>query len=147
MSPKPPEQLIGREIVPLRHGVYASEQYLRENTSLDQLILWTHDTDKVEWISEHFPQARVVARVSEIITMMEFVKHHHGLARMPCYVADSEPSLRRLDLALTPSNWGVWVLSHADLRTTARVRVCREFLIEIIEQQRGVIEGLNSRYW
>jgi DNA-binding transcriptional LysR family regulator len=147
LSPKPPEQLIGREIVPLRHGVYASEQYLQENSLLDQLILWTHDTDKVEWVSEHFPEARVVARVSEIITMMELVKNHHGLARMPCFVADSEPSLRRLDLSLTPSKWGVWLLSHADLRTTARVRVCREFLIEIIEQQRSVIEGLDSRYW
>ena len=147
LSPKPPEQLIGREIVTLGHGVYASEQYLRDNPCQDQLVLWTHDTDKVEWVREHFPQARVVARVSEIITMMELVKNHHGLARMPCFVGDSEPSLRRLDLSLTASNWGVWVLSHADLRTTARVRVCREFLIEIIEQQREVIEGLNSRYW
>ena len=69
-----------------------------------------------------------------------------ALARMPCYVGDSEPSLRRIDVALTPSTWGVWVLSHVDLRSTARVRVCRDFLVEIIEQQRDLIEGLTSRY-
>lgn len=72
--------------------------------------------------------------------------YHLGLARMPCYVGDSEPSLRRIDVALTPSTWGVWVLSHVDLRSTARVRVCRDFLIDIIEQQRDLIEGLTSRY-
>ena len=65
---------------------------------------------------------------------------------MPCYVADAEPNLRRIDLSLTPSTWGVWVLSHVDLRATARVRVCREFLIDIIEQQRDLIEGLASNY-
>jgi DNA-binding transcriptional LysR family regulator len=80
------------------------------------------------------------------MTMMEAVKNHMGIARMPCYVADAEPTLRRLDVALTPSKWGVWVLSHVDLRSTARVRVCREFLIDIIEQQRSLIEGSASKY-
>lgn len=89
----------------------------------------------------------MVARVTEIMTMMEAVKNHLGVARMPCYVGDAEPGLRRLDLALTPSNWGVWVLSHIDLRSTARVRVCREFLIDIIEQQRSLIQGQASRYY
>ena len=77
---------------------------------------------------------------------METVKNHMGLARLPCYVADAEPSIRRLDVSLTPSSWGVWVLSHVDLRSTARVRVCREFLIDTIEQQRDLIEGLASKY-
>ena len=70
-----------------------------------------------------------------------------GIARLPCYVADAEPSLRRLDLSLTPSTWGVWVLSHVDLRSTTRVRVCREFLIELIEEQKALIEGLSSNYY
>jgi len=40
----------------------------------------------------------------------------------------------------------IGVLSHVDLRATARVRACREFLVDIIQQQRSLIEGLNSRY-
>jgi len=88
----------------------------------------------------------VIVRVSDVMTMMEAVKNHMGLARMPCYVADTESNLRRIKVSLTPSNWGVWVLSHVDLRSTARVRVCREFLIDIIDQQRDLIEGLTSKY-
>jgi len=147
LSAKPPEYLIGREIVPLSHGVYASEQYLNDRPDQDQLILWGHDKEMPEWVGDHFLDAKVFARTSEVMTMMEVVKNHLGLARMPCYVADTEPTLRRLDLALTPSDWGVWVLSHADLRSTAKIRACREFLIEIIEQQRALIEGLSSRYF
>jgi DNA-binding transcriptional LysR family regulator len=98
------------------------------------------------WVVDHFPHAKVVARMNEIMTMANLVKNHQGLARMPCYVADSVPSLRRLDVSLTPSSWSVWVLSHVDLRSTARVRVCREFLIDIIEQQRDLIMGMDSKY-
>jgi DNA-binding transcriptional LysR family regulator len=146
LSPKPPEYLVGREIVPIRHGVYASTTYLNKTRMAEKLVLWEHDRVLPEWVNEHFPSARVVVRTSEIMSMMDAVKNHLGIARMPCYVADAEPSLRRLDLPLTPSNWGVWVLSHVDLRSTARVRVCREFLINAIEQQRTLIEGRASKY-
>jgi len=147
LSPKPPEYLLGREIVTLSHGVYASERYLLARPPQEQVILWGQDKAMPEWVIDHFPDAKVAVRTSEIMTMMEAVKNHLGLARMPCYVADAEPTLRRLDLTLTPSNWSVWVLSHADLRATARVRACRDFLIEIIQQQRSLIEGLDSNYF
>jgi len=147
LSPHPPEHLIGREVVHLSHGVYASEGYLQRKRTLEQLILWGHEKKMPEWAADHFPGARVYARTSEIMTMMEAVKNHLGFARLPCFIADAEPTLRRIDVPLTPSDWGVWVLSHADLRTTARVRACREFLVEIIEQQRALIEGLNSQYY
>jgi DNA-binding transcriptional LysR family regulator len=146
LTPKPPEYLIGRELVSLSHGVYASRQYLTRKRAIEKLILWAHDRDMPEWVKHHFTKGRVVAKVSEIMTMMDAVKNHMGIARMPCYVGDAEPSLRRLDLSLSPSDWGVWVLSHVDLRATARVRVCREFLIDIIQQQRSLIEGLESNY-
>ena len=65
---------------------------------------------------------------------------------LPCYIGE-KADLYRLDLPLTASTWAVWVLSHVDLRATARVRACREFLVDIIEQQQGLIAGLDSRYW
>ncbi|MEH6628782.1 MAG: LysR family transcriptional regulator [Motiliproteus sp.] len=147
LSSKPPEYLIGRQVLPLRHGVYASSQYLAQPRSVEKLILWEHERKTPAWVNDHFPKGHVAVRSNEVMTMMELVKNHLGVARLPCYVADTEPSLRRLDLALTPSSWGIWVLSHVDLRSTTRVRVCRDFLIEIISEQRPLIEGLRSRYY
>lgn len=146
LSPKPPEYLIGRKILPLNHGIYASAQYLKKKREIEKLILWEHDRDMPEWVNDHYSGAQVVARANEIMTMMEAVKSHMGIARLPCYVADAEPTLRRIDVTLTPSSWGVWVLTHVDLRSTARVRVCKEFLIDIIEQQRNLVQGLASKY-
>jgi hypothetical protein len=37
--------------------------------------------------------------------------------------------------------WGLWVLSHVVLRTTARVRIFKNFLVEELEKQRDLIEG------
>ena len=147
LTPKPPEYLIGREILPLCHGVYASSRYLKSKRDFEKLILWEHDHEMPQWVTDHYSDAHVVIRTSEIMTMLDATKNHMGLARMPCYVADAEPSLRRIDVSLSPSNWAVWVLSHVDLRSTARVRVCREFLIDIIQQQRDLIEGRASIYY
>lgn len=146
ISPKPPEHLIGRKVVPLGHGIYGSETYLTQQQKNPNLILWSHERSCPEWVTKHFPKSKIVLRVSEVMTMMEATRNHLGLARMPCYVADADPRLRRVDVPVTPSDWSLWVLSHKDLRDTARVRACREFLVDTIEHQRALIEGTASCY-
>jgi DNA-binding transcriptional LysR family regulator len=147
LSPNPPSYLIGRKILPLGHGIYASVEYLNKKRNSDTLVLWEHEHKTPEWVADHFPKARVAIRANEILSMMESIRNHLGIGRLPCYVGDSEPTLRRLDLNLKPSTWGIWVLSHVDLRSTARVRVCREFLIGIIESKSALVEGLESKYF
>ncbi len=146
ISPKPPEHLIGQSIVPLSHGIYGTQEYFDGKEGVHQLILWLREEAAPEWVKQHFPDGNVIARTSEVVTMMELVKHHVGIARLPCYVADADPTLRRLDLPMPSTNWSVWVLSHRDLRDTARVRACREFLVDVIRQQKTLIAGSNSNY-
>jgi DNA-binding transcriptional LysR family regulator len=97
-------------------------------------------------VQQYFDGARLALRVDEISVMVAALKHHHGLARIPCMVGDSEPELRRIDVPLVPSTWGLWVLNHVDLRATARVRVCRDFLVDTLLDQRDLLEGRHSRY-
>ena len=85
-------------------------------------------------------------RVDDLGTMALAVANHIGLARMPCFVGDTQPGIERLRIDLEPSTWGIWILSHVDLRSTARVRVAREFLIDVIEKQRDLILGNKSHY-
>ena len=147
LTPKPPDYLVGKKVLPLRHGIYASENYLKQNPKPGHVVLWNDEQKSPQWMRDHFPEAEVVMRVDDVTSMLACLCNHFGLARIPCYIGENVEGLNRLDLPLTPSTWGVWVLSHVDLRATARVRACREFLIDIIEQQRNLIEGLNSRYW
>ncbi|PHR81289.1 MAG: LysR family transcriptional regulator [Colwellia sp.] len=135
ISPKPPEHLIGQPVVTLSHGLYGTQKYLQKKIGEQQLITWLHQGTKPEWAIEYFPENKIIAKVSDVVTMMELVKNHIGIARLPCYVADAEPTLRRLDLPLPSSKWSVWVLSHRDLRDTARVRACREFWSSLLSNK------------
>ncbi len=147
LTATPPDNLIGRQILPLRHGVYGSETYLNGERPVDRLILWRSERVLPAWARDHFPDGQVLVHTDEAETMLAMVRNHMGLARMACYIAEVEPSLRRLDVSLTPSNWGVWILNHTDLRSTARVRVCKEFLTSIVQGQSATILGEASKYF
>jgi len=147
LTAKPPDYLIGREILPMRHGVYGSPDYLKALDGQAKVVLFRGSEEQPEWVQQHFPNAEIAMRVDDVGTMSRAVANGLGLARMPCYVGDTESSIRRLDLKLTASTWGIWILSHVDLRSTARVRVAREFLIDVIEKQGDLVLGKRSRYF
>lgn len=147
LTARPPDYLVGRQLLPLLHGVYGSPACLARDEQPAKVVLFRSDTDMPEWVQQHFPGATVSMRVDDVGAMARAVANDMGIARMPCYIGDTESSIRRLDLALTPSTWGIWILSHVDLRCTARVRVAREFLADIIEEQRSLILGEKSRYF
>ncbi len=147
LTAKPPDYLIGREVLPMRHGVYGSPDCVVKLDEKVEVILFRGDPEQPEWVRQHFPGAEIAMRVDDVGTMALAVANHMGLARLPCYVGDTEGAIRRLDLKLTPSTWGIWILSHVDLRSTARVRVAREFLIDVIEKQRDLVLGERSRYF
>lgn len=147
LTPKPPDFLIGREVIPFRHGVYGSPAYLKDRQGKARVILFRNSEEQPEWVRQHFPDAEIVMRVDDVGSMAKAVASGMGLARMPCYIGDTEPLIRRLQLKLTPSTWGIWILSHVDLRSTARVRVAREFLVNVIEEQRDLVLGERSTYF
>ena len=146
LTANPPDYMIGREVIRLRHGIYGTSRTLGELTKPVKVILFRSETDCPKWVEQHFPNAKVVLRVDDVSSMAIAVRNHIGLAKMPCYIGDSDPLLRRFKAKLDASKWGIWVLSHVDLRATARVRVCREFLLGVIEKYRPLVEGELSRF-
>ncbi len=147
LTAKPPDYLVGREVLPLRHGVYGAPKYLASRDGPADVILFRGESEMSPWVTENYPDARVVLQVDDGGTIAAAVRSGLGIARIPCFIGDSDTGLRRIDLPLAPSDWGIWILSHVDLRSTARVRVCREFLAEIITQQRALVLGERSRYF
>lgn len=141
LTPAPPDYLVGRKVAGLQHALYAPK-----NMSLDQslgLVLWSGEQALPTWASEHFPAARVSLRVDDLSSMYAAVKAGFGVARMPCYMPDSlaEDSVQKLPIDLPSSDWSLWLLSHVDLRKTARVKKCRNFLWEKLTQKQKLFEG------
>jgi DNA-binding transcriptional LysR family regulator len=117
------------------------------NPTPKHLVLWNSDRDIPDWAKQYFPEAKRSIQSADPTTMLACIQNHMGVARLPGYVGDNVADLRRLKFPLVPSTLALWVLSYVDLRATARVRACREFLIDIIEQQRDLVEGKKSLYF
>lgn len=145
LTPEPPDYLVGQKVANLRHAIYRAG-HLDPNVEPPRVICWSHETALPKWAVQYFPQASISLKVDDLASMYAAVKAGLGYARMPCYLPDvmDDEKVKKLDLALMPSTWGVWVLHHADLRETARVRVFKGFLIGILREQHSLFENRQS---
>ena len=139
----PPPHLVGRKLFPLSLGIYGSRKYL-ESTGPQELILF-RDKSKIPAWTESFPHARISCRIDSTLSQYQAVRAGMGIARLPCFIGDADKSLVRLPTQVS-NGWWIWLLHHADLRATERVRAGRDFLYDVINSQKALILGENSRY-
>ncbi len=147
MTPTPPENLIGRELVKINHGLYASESLLKRFTKKLPTILFTSELSPPPWMKKHFSDSLVAYRIDDVGSMAVAAAQGHGVVKLPCFIGDTQPGLVRLDYELEKSKWGIWLLNHVDLRSTARVRACKEFLQQLVADSKFLFTGDNSRYY
>lgn len=125
----PPENLVGRKLARVTYGLYAHKKII--STYGDQYLNpgypWLDWDDSMgayitkRWMQKHLSQPRIVARLDSAITMMQFVNNGLGVAFVPKLYGEAEPSLScLLDPGDEFSN-DLWILTHPDLRNTARV--------------------------
>ena len=63
-----------------------------------------------------------------------------GLAAVPCLLGDREPSLVRVT-TLGFSRCDLFLVTHEQLRGASRVRAVSDFVVEVLQRNRTVIEG------
>jgi DNA-binding transcriptional LysR family regulator len=107
-----------------------------------RLVLWSDEQQIPDWAKQHFPTAQVALRVDDLYSMYCAVKAGIGIAHMPCYEADliADPEVIKLPHSVARSDWGVWVLSHVDLRKTARIQLCRKYLIDALKRKKELFQ-------
>ena len=80
--------------------------------------------------------------ILDIGLLLEAVRAGMGLAYMPCFACYQDPDIVRVPGAGIVHQADMWVLTHKDLRLSARMRVLREI---IAEEFGGIREQLDSR--
>jgi DNA-binding transcriptional LysR family regulator len=146
MTPNPPDYLVGSEIMKLHHGIYASQSYLQLCSQKTKVILFESQIKQPDWVKKHVSHCDVSLRVDDVGSMAVAAVNGFGLAKLPCFIGDTQPGLLRLDIEIPESDWGIWVLNHVELRSTARVRACKEHLISVLDNQRELITGNLSNF-
>lgn len=147
----PPETLVGRRICSVRWAVYCRHDVLAAAGAR------TIDSVPFVGFSENFgpPSARrwiqtkigigqLAAKVNSLHSMLELAVHGCGAALLPRFLGDPCPEFVRVGQALGEVDLGLWILTHSDLRHSARVRAFMEFAGAEMAKHRRSIEGAEN---
>ncbi len=152
----PPEYLVGHRLVTYAKAIYASQQYLQEfdlnsNSSKARWIGWG-DLDlrgvnsKIlrcpDWVKQtDYAYLPVYNSLDSVLLQLEAVKQGMGMAMLPCFLGDKESSLVRLPPGIAEPAYDIWLLTHPDLRDTARLRIFRQFISQAVKKYQDLLEG------
>jgi len=147
---EPPPNLVGKRITQIGFAIYGTQSLMEQaatETSRKELpcITWVGDGhSRPPWVEKSFPNSQRIYRTTSFSVMQSMVREGIGIARLACVLGDPDPQLHRIKASYVEPGPSLWILSHVDLRTTARVRIFRDFLVEELEKQKDLIEGLKN---
>lgn len=136
MSADVPDTLVGRQLGQVRIRVYGWHEApclaaLKPKILLPLEILtrdfpWIgfdgQDRSYDRWVDAHVPSRVVVARADHFPSATALIKTGMGISILPEFVARDVPGLRALSEPIVALQSPLWMLTHVDLRNTARVR-------------------------
>lgn len=142
----PPENLIAKSLTAISVAEYASQAYidnhdLEDPLSASRISLADMETGPSDYKSTRFKKLPVRGHFSSFRLQMEAAKHDVGIAKLPCFVADKEKGLVRLSNKSLIEGYHIWLLRHPDTRTTSRLRVFSDFIVESVNKQKHELES------
>lgn len=150
ISNDPPEDLFGRRILQIAKAAYVCEGYLPNVNHEEELsplswIGWKDVLSSSQWLEESdFPGLAIGAVINDPYATLEAVKEGVGMAILPCFMGDNELGLYRMPPG-TLIKRDLWVLTHEDMRNTARIRKFISFMADAILRHRELLEGKMIR--
>jgi len=150
---KPPDASLGKMITDrFCFAVYASPHYLKRNKNAAlQEHNWCFIQGTVEWLvpliwkKKAHGERRAVFTSSSAMTVLNAAAEGMGLTFMPVYLGDDDKRLVRVSNFAEPLTLELWLLTHADLRHTARVKALMAYLFEEISKDKELYEGKRIR--
>ena len=144
----PPETLVGRRICTGRWSVYCRRDLIAEHGSdFVDSVAFIGFGDNFgpapgrRWIEANVRPGRLVAKANSAYCMLQLALQGFGATLLPCFLGDRSPDLTRVGYLLPELDLGLWMLTHSDLRRSARVRAFMDFAGGELTKHRRAIEG------
>jgi len=141
----PPPNVIGKRIGLIAYQIYGTkdlyDRYMEGDRTMPCISWFYTSFQRPPWVERNFPNTEIVHCVNTPGTGLQMAKEGMGLIQTGCIMADQEPSLYRIPVDYVEDGWGLWVLSHVDLRTTPRVRLLRDAIVNALSEKRDLLEG------
>ena len=148
----PPDTLVGRRVSELSFTVYGSDDYLAAHAQTGDLSAhtWLGFDESLShlmssrWMNEHLINPKTPIKANNFFALFSGALAGMGLAMLPCFLADTEPGLSRFPGLDIQRGGDLWLLTHADLRHTARIRAFMDFFYEALVREKHVLEGNSN---
>jgi len=150
-SDRPGDTLVGRRIAAIAWAVYGREATCGTGEVFSPQTLRRHvwlgfseplgGIKPAKWLRERVGEERIVYRVNTVLGLAEAAVAGIGLALLPCLIGDTVPGLVRLSPPEPEMESDLWLLTHPDLKATARVRTFMDHVARELTPRRPLIEG------
>jgi DNA-binding transcriptional LysR family regulator len=147
-TPKPPDTSLGRKIGAFKFAMYATPDYAKTHKDIplkEQRFVFI--TGAVEWLvpllwkKKEEGEQQSVFNSASAMAVLNAAAEGMGLVFMPCYLADIEPRLVRVTEFVEPLTMEFWLLTHPDLRHTARVKALMSYLYDKLSAESDLFAG------
>lgn len=143
----PPETLVGRRIAGLAFAPYAAKTYMKGRTDELAALDWLAVDDSLahlaadKWFRKTLPGAHVAMRTNSLLGILHGCEAGMGAALLPCFMGDTRKKMLRLGGIIPQAASAFWLLTHEDLRHTARVRAFMDFMGDALMAEVDLLEG------
>ena len=144
----PPQTLVGRRICTGRWSVYCRRDLMAElGPEAVDSVSFIGFTDGFgtapwrRWIETNIRPGRLVAHANSAHSRRQMALQGLGATLLPCFLGDGSPDLTRVGPLVPELDLGLWMLTHSDLRRSARVRAFMDFVGAELTKHRRAIEG------
>lgn len=146
--------LWGRKLARVAWTLYGAPAYLEAHggpvagpgeLGRHALIGWEEAATGIgaaDWLGRAATDAAFVYRTNSLVNQLGAARAGIGLALLPCYLGDGDPDLARaLPEPVAELAGELWIVTHADLKATARVRAFFDLVGEGLARERDLFEG------
>lgn len=140
-----PDYMVGRQLSRIYFRLYGSRNYLERYGIPDSVeefgnhrflvpneALATISASK--WLKKHIQDHQVAAASDKLSTLYKFAQQDLGIAPLPHYVGEADDRLVEIMELPDYCHRHVWILTHPDLRNTARIRTFMQFMYQQTRQ-------------
>lgn len=145
-SNQPPENLVGRRVGHIQTALYGApalrgaagappDPATLPWVALDESLA---HLEQSRWLRAQVPAERIALRVDTLVGLADAVAAGLGVGLLLCPLAAQRPALVQLAPPDPALDTQIWVLTHPDLKSVARIRALTDFLFEALNTHPGL---------
>ncbi len=142
-SNNPPEHLVGQNVATLAIAIYgpAGGETVKVSHYLDVLSKhpnWIGAANTLggspigAWINRNVPASSLTMSIDTFKGIATAIEAGCGIGMVPCVIGDNLPGLTRLSDPIDEVAASVWLLTHKEIKSSAKIRAFMQFMAKAI---------------